>query len=311
LYQQFFNSNVGGLSYDGEIKNLAFDLDLIGQAWAYAPTYKMWFNGYGPAAAREPDGAATQVAVGNAYASATLQKPFASFFAVGGGLLYEHFSLSERRNGELSSRLPADQATSFGTRNYAGGLLYFRASVKDNEHNPSRGLVLNVQGSWRQGLQSNTGRYSRYQYEAKYYMSPSLPLPVTFAGRLGGGFNAGRYAFYQSNIVGGGLLPDFTQTIRGYDRTRLFGDRSLYTNLEMRVTLLTSRLYIFPSQFGLLTHYDAGKVWVRQQEQSRGPWLRAYGGGAWVALANRLVLSATAARSSEGTYLQVQNGFFF
>jgi hemolysin activation/secretion protein len=112
-------------------------------------------------------------------------------------------------------------------------------------------------------------------------------------------------------MVGGGLLPDFTQTVRGYDRTRLLGDRSLYTNLEMRVTILTSRLYIFPSQFGLLAHYDAGNVWERQQERSRGPWLRAYGGGAWVAIANRLVLSTTAAKSSEGTYVQVQNGFFF
>ena len=311
LYQQFFGSNVGRFSYDVEIKNLAFDLDFIGQAWAYAPTYKMWFNGYGPTAEAESGAAATQVAFGNAYASAALQKPFASFFAVGGGLLFEHFILSEGRNGALRARLPLDQTNSFGTRNYAGGLLYFRASVKDNEYNPSRGLVLNIQGSWRQGLQSNTGRYSRYQYEAKYYMSPSLPLPVTFAGRLGGAFNAGRYAFYQSNMVGGGLLPDFTQTLRGYNRTRLLGDRSLYANLEMRATLLTSHLYIFPSQFGLLAHYDAGNVWARRQEPSSGPWLRAYGGGAWVALANRLVLSGTAARSSEGTCVQVQNGFFF
>jgi hypothetical protein len=85
----------------------------------------------------------------------------------------------------------------------------------------------------------------------------------------------------------------------------------LYINLEMRATLLTSRLYIFPSQFGLLAHYDAGNVWARGAEPRRGPWLRAYGGGAWMALANRLVLSATAASSAEGTYVQVQNGFFF
>ena len=310
LYQQFFGLNIGRLAYDGEIKNLAFDLDLIGQAWVFAPVYKMWFRGYGnpETSATTP---ATQVAVGNAYASAALQKPFASFFAVGGGVLYEHFRLQKRRNSELPQPLPADQADGFGTRNYLGGLLYFRASIKDNEYNPTRGLVLNLQSSWQQGLQSEIGRYGRYHYEAKYYMSPRLPMQVTFAGRLGGGLTTGRYAFYQSNMVGGGLLPNFTQTIRGYNRIRLFGDRSLYTNLEMRVSLLTSRLYIFPSQWGLLTLYDVGNVWARQQEQRSVPWLSTYGGGAWLALANRLVFSATVAKSAEGGFINFQNGFFF
>ncbi|WP_426060983.1 metallophosphoesterase [Hymenobacter sp. B1770] len=309
-YQQFFGNNVGRFSYDGEIKNVAFDLDFIGQAWAFAPVYKMPFRGYGHPPAGEAAAPATQAAFGNSYASAALQKPFASFFAVGGGLLYEHFNLRETRNPELRSRLPEGQGAGFGPRNYLGALLYFRSSVKDNEHNPTRGLVMNAQGSWRQGLNSETGRYGRYQYEVRYYMSPDLPLQLTFAGRLGGGLNTGRYAFYQSNMVGGGLLPDFSQTVRGYAHTRLLGDRSLYANLEMRVSLLTSRLYIFPSQLGLLGLYDAGNVWTRQQP-GRGPWLSAYGGGAWLALANRLVLSATVASSSEGRYYNLQHGFFF
>jgi hypothetical protein len=158
-------------------------------------------------------------------------------------------------------------------------------------------------------MANTSGRYSRYNDGVRYYMSPSLPFQLTFAGRMGGGINTGRYAFYQGNMIGGGLLPDFSQTIRGFSQTRLIGDRSFFTNLELRASVLDYRVYLFPGKIGVLGLYDTGRVWTRTNQV--GGWNQAYGGGIWFSLFNRIVLTGTAAHSREGTLINIQNGFFF
>ncbi|TXK52844.1 hypothetical protein FVR03_00275 [Pontibacter qinzhouensis] len=310
LYQRALSTGMARLFYESELKNFAYDLDLINKAWAYAPYYSMGFSGYGnnPAPADAPD-LVQQVEFRTVHLSSALQKPFGSFFAVGAGPLYEYYHLSERRNSWVADYLPEQDTKLFGHKHYFGASAFFKTSVKDNDNNPMRGLVINLEANWLQGLHRGVGRYSRYQYEVRYYMSPSLPFQVTFAGRLGGVVNTGKYSFYQGSMLGGGILPDFSQNLRGFYRSRFIGDRSLYTNLEMRVSLFNYRLYLFPGKIGVLGLYDNGRVWTRTNHT--GGWHSAYGGGIWMSLFNRIVLSGTVAHSDQGSFINIQHGFYF
>lgn len=309
LYQRSLKTGMARIFHEGEIKDLFFDLDLVSRAWVYAPYYSMQYRGYGNRPAPTDAPMNERVELSNAHISAALQKPFGTFFSLGAGPVLEYFRLSERRNSWVQELLPDNRPDAFGQRSYLGATAFFRTDARDYEHNPSRGLVIDLRGNWFQGVANTSGGYSRYTYEVRYYMSPNLPYQLTFAGRIGGGINTGRYAFYQGNMLGGGLLPDFSQTIRGYSQTRLVGDRSFFTNLEMRVALLNYRVYLFPGKVGVLGLYDTGRVWTRTNNV--GGWNRAYGGGIWFSLFNRIVITGTAAYSREGTLINVQNGFFF
>ncbi len=304
LYQRAFKTGAARVFYEGEIKNLAFDLDFVGRGWAYAPYYSMNYTGYGNRPAPAPEGTDPRLDLNHIHLAAALQKPFGTFFAIGAGPVYDFFRLSNPSNS-----LPEQDQDAYGRRSYAGANVFFKTSVMDNPHNPTRGLVVNLDGNWFQGLANTNGRYSRYNYEVRYYMSPLLPFQLTFAGRIGGGINTGRYAFYQGSMIGGGLLPDFTQTIRGYSQTRFIGDKSLYANLELRTSVLNYRIYLFPGKIGLLALYDSGRVWSDLNNQNG--WNSAYGGGAWISVFNRIALSATVAKSREGTFFNIQNGFYF
>jgi hypothetical protein len=309
LYQRSLKTGMARIFHEGEIKNLFFNLDFVSRAWVYAPHYSMQYRGYGNRPALTDVPIDERVEMNNAHISAALQKPFGTFFSFGAGPVFEFFRLSERRNSWVQELLPENRQDVFGQRNYLGATAFFRTDVKDNEHNPSRGLVVDLRGNWFQGMANTSGRYSRYNYEVRYYMSPSLPFQLTFAGRMGGGINTGRYAFYQGNMIGGGLLPDFSQTIRGFSQNRLIGDRSFFTNLELRASVLDYRVYLFPGKIGVLGLYDTGRVWTRTNNV--GGWNQAYGGGIWFSLFNRIVLTGTAAHSREGTLINIQNGFFF
>ncbi|MFT2010330.1 metallophosphoesterase [Pontibacter sp. 13R65] len=310
LYQRALSTGMSRLFYQSELKNFAYDLDMVNTAWAYTPYYSMRFSGYGnnPATAAAPE-SPQQVEFRNIHLSSALQKPFGSFFAIGAGPLYEYYHLSQRRNSWVSNYLPEQDKRLFGHKNYFGASAFFRTDVKDNKYNPMRGLVINLEANWLMGLNSGIGRYSRYKYEVRYYMSPTLPFQLTFAGRLGGSVNTGEFSFYQGSMLGGGVLPDFSQNLRGYYRSRFIGDRSLYANLEMRVSLFNYRLYLFPGKVGLLGLYDSGRVWTRVNHT--GGWHSAYGGGAWISLFNRIVLSGTVAHSPQGSFVNIQHGFYF
>ncbi|GGK66165.1 hypothetical protein GCM10011405_12680 [Rufibacter glacialis] len=91
--------------------------------------------------------------------------------------------------------------------------------------------------------------------------------------------------------------------------SRKVGDRTFYLNLETRVELFSYRIYLFPGKVGLLGLWDQGRVRTKQIPGKE--WLQSHGGGIWFSLADRFVVSATMARSTFGSYVHFQKGFFF
>ena len=136
---------------------------------------------------------------------------------------------------------------------------------------------------------------------------------MVFAARVGGGLNTGNYEFYQSQILDG------KTELRGFRKTRFYGDRKFYTNLEVRIKLFSIRTYLFPASLGVLGFHDFGRVWYKNDngidpsavsgESNR--WHKGSVGGVWFTPFNLSVLSFEVGHSVEGTLAYVRMGFMF
>jgi len=134
----------------------------------------------------------------------------------------------------------------------------------------------------------------------------SLPLGIRrweVGVRAGGRKTWGEAPWFQLAYIGGG------ESLRGWRAQRFAGDASLFGAAELRLDLFDYRL-IFPSTFGVLGLFDAGRVWV--DGASPGGWHTGYGGGIWLALrGTRSILSAAYAESDEDSGLYITLGFQF
>ena len=107
--------------------------------------------------------------------------------------------------------------------------------------------------------------------------------------------------------------------MRGYRKTRFYGDKKFFTNVEVRAKLFSVRTYLFPASVGLLGFHDLGRVWYKNdsgidpsaEDDESEKWHRGWGGGVWFTPFNFTVLSVEVGRSEESTLAYVRMGFLF
>ena len=163
------------------------------------------------------------------------------------------------------------------------------------------------------GVDSRSNDVSSYQTSLSLYQSFRFPSQLVLAARVGAGLNTGNYDFYQAQVLDG------KTEIRGFRKTRFYGDRKFYTNLEMRVKLFSIRTYLFPASLGILGFHDLGRVWYKDQNGmdpsttsgTSNKWHKGWGGGLWFTPFNLAVLSLEAGHSREGTLVYFRLGFMF
>jgi hemolysin activation/secretion protein len=136
---------------------------------------------------------------------------------------------------------------------------------------------------------------------------------LTFALRAGAGANTGKYEFYQAQVLDG------KTELRGFRKTRFYGDRKFYSNFEVRVKLLSFKSYLFPASMGIIAFHDLGRVWYKNSagvdpsaaDGTSVRWHKGWGGGVWFTPFNLTVLSAEVAHSKDGAMAYVRLGFMF
>lgn len=217
----------------------------------------------------------------------------------------------DRYIGEYAASLPYDLYSEY--KNYLGASWNFTVNKKNNAQLPSRGIVFNLSGRNMAGTRRGSDNFSAYESSLSIYQSLRAPARVVFAARVGGGLNTGNYEFYQSQILDG------KTELRGFRKTRFYGDRKFYTNLEVRIKLFSIRTYLFPASLGVLGFHDFGRVWYKNDngidpsavsgESNR--WHKGWGGGVWFTPFNLSVLSFEVGHSVEGTLAYVRMGFMF
>ena len=158
---------------------------------------------------------------------------------------------------------------------FIGSNLFIDLSLVDYEGFPRRGLIWRNQWSYRSEL-SGSDDFHRLSSDLAFYVTPNVPIPITFALRFGVSANLGSYKFYQSNFLGG------NENLRGYRRTRFAGKTSFYQNTEIRIALSKVHNYFFTGYWGILGFVDHGRVWTDGEGVDSNDWKRGYGPGLWL-----------------------------
>lgn len=202
---------------------------------------------------------------------------------------------------EYANTLPSDLFNEF---NAFGGVRWLITSGKrDNDLFPRRGSSISVSGRSMAGLNKDRNDFSAYEGSLAFYHSFREESRLVFAGRIGAGFNTGEYPFYQAQVLDG------KTELRGFRKTRFYGDSKVFGSLEMRLKLFDLRSYLFPASFGIMGFYDVGRIWYKNENSDI--WHQGVGGGVWFTPFNLTVLSVEAGHSREGTLGYLRLGFMF
>ncbi|QSE98536.1 BamA/TamA family outer membrane protein [Fulvivirga lutea] len=199
--------------------------------------------------------------------------------------------------------LPNTNLENEQTVNYMGGGLRLDVDTRKNIKNPVSGLLWTNKINTLYGIDDATDDFHQYNTELSVYHSFKIPAKLTFAARVGWGINFGDYPFFRGQTLGG------REQIRGYRKTRFYGDEAFFSNVEARLKLFSVKGYILPATVGILGFHDVGRVWVDGENSDK--WHRGIGGGIWIEPFNLTVLSFEVGASEEETLAYVRMGFLF
>ena len=122
-----------------------------------------------------------------------------------------------------------------------------------------------------------------------------IPVTKNISIAVKGGAAAitgGTPELYQYNNVGG------TRSIRGYQRERFQGEKTVFSQNELR-WISDVRSYLFNGKIGAFAFWDAGRVWLKGEEDDT--WHTGYGGGILVSPFNKITFFVSRGVSDEAT----------
>jgi hypothetical protein len=233
------------------------------------------------------------------------------------GLAYQQAEIEQPKenNRFIATEFAPTQAQPFfESTNYFGGAVFqLGVNQVDNAVLPARGVKAEVQSSFLSGFTARSRNFTSHHGFVAFYQSFRLPARLTYAFRVGGGFNTGQYDIYNAQILDG------KTELRGYRKTRFYGDSRMYINNELRLKLLSFRSYLFPASLGVNGFFDTGRVWY-EDETGKDPsasdgtsrvWHKGLGGGIWFTPFSLAVVSTEFAHSQDGNMLYLRLGFLF
>lgn len=239
------------------------------------------------------------------------------YFKVGG--IYQHVEVEDPDDPEDGPRYIQEYELATGQRiievskDFAGATVNWGFDKRDNPRLTTRGVVLQQSYKVMTGVGNSSGTFGSFNGSLAFYQSFRLPSIVTYAVRVGAGINTGDYQFYQAQILDG------KTELRGFRKTRFYGDKELYFNNEMRIKLGSFKSYLFPASYGVLGFYDVGRVWYKDSsgkdssvaDGTSAMWHQGVGGGLWCTPFNLTALSVEVGHSKETTLAYVRLGFLF
>ena len=197
------------------------------------------------------------------------------------------------------------------SKNYSGLTYSWGFDKRNHPTFTTRGIYFEQNSRFMKGISSPD--FSSNNASLALYQSFKFPAIVTFAVRAGGGVNMGSYEFYQAQVLDG------KTEIRGFRKTRFYGDKKVYFNNEVRIRLGSIQSYLFPAHVGILGFYDVGRIWYKDSsgvdptapDGKSNAWHKGFGGGLWLTPFNLAAVTAEVGHSTEGTLFYVRLGFLF
>lgn len=182
----------------------------------------------------------------------------------------------------------------FQRQTYAGARLTFTVDSRNSQALPTKGV------NWITTFRHMAGIKKPYSYKSVTQLSTELsayfeliPDRLVFADRIGGGITLGEqgYEFFQAQYLGS------DEYLRGYRKERFAGKAKFYNQAELRLKLANLKTYLFPAAFGIYGFFDAGRVWVKDDNINKMG--SGYGGGIWFSPLKKIVFTLSYAISKE------------
>lgn len=304
-----FSSQAYNVRYTGTFTDIYRSIDMDLKASINGP--QLLFNYFGlgnDTDANEDNIGNYRVRFERYIVSATFMEEIFRFLKVGIGPHFDQFHVVEDQSGAfVQSEIGETEPGSFRTNRYIGGRALMHVEAVDNPVNPHIGIKWLSELTYNKQLSHEKLSFTRLSSEVVFYLTPNFPFTLTWAGRVGVAHNFGDFRFYQANTLGG------TTNLRGYRITRYAGRTSVYANFEGRLKITDFNLYLFPGSFGLMGLIDHGRVFADNTESRslfRGLH-RGVGGGVWVDVAKKALVSTTYAIGEKEGLFNVNFGFLF
>lgn len=235
-----------------------------------------------------------------------LSKSLGAFASFAFGPQYQEYEIQIQDNKFITDdpNPGVDRTDLFDvSRAYGGFYTSLEVDTRDSKQLPTRGIYWNNEVEALEGLTNDASSFTRLKSEISFYYSIKYPAKLTIATRAGVAHNLGDFEFYNANILGG------KTNLRGYRRTRFYGETSFYHNFDLRLKLFSFRSYLFPGHFGIHGFHDVGRVWLDGENSDK--WHRGAGGGIWIAPLGQAVISFSMAYTEEENLPSISLGFFF
>jgi hypothetical protein len=220
--------------------------------------------------------------------------------ALGISSVVNHFQVRQKPNRYLNDK----NIDSIGNdRTILGAGVSIEIDSRNHSLYPTTGVLMFVE-AWNFPDPFTDGRpFQKIRGEMRLFFGDTLGRDFVLGFRFKGEKVQGPYPFYEAAFLGGG------QSLRGFRVQRFGGDASLLGSVDLRVSLFRMTILV-PTEIGLLALADAGRIWFNSV--SPGGWHKDYGGGLWFApISRELVLSVSAASSTDGVLVNGGFGFAF
>ncbi|MBL7746145.1 MAG: BamA/TamA family outer membrane protein [Chitinophagaceae bacterium] len=197
-----------------------------------------------------------------------------------------------------------DPTTVNTKQKYFGALVNLLIDTRDHRVLPSKGVYWENKVRYLGGLGDTKYKTTQLSTDFSIYLN-LIKDRLTFANRIGAGVTTGDngFEFHQAQYLGS------EENLRGFRKFRFAGKTKFYNQAELRLRLANFKTYLFPAAFGLHAFVDAGRVWVKNDADSK--MKVGYGGGFWFSPLRRILLSFTYAMSDEDKLPLIGLGFKF
>ncbi|WEK36590.1 MAG: BamA/TamA family outer membrane protein [Candidatus Pseudobacter hemicellulosilyticus] len=236
-----------------------------------------------------------------------LRRELNSWLSVGIGPAFQFFKPEiEENEGRFLADTDAnglDPNTLFHAKTYLGGQLVLNIDTRDNAIMPSRGVYWQNSLRILGGMNDYSSKLTQLNSDLAMYYSFNSNGGLVLATRFGGGVNFGDYEFFQAQYLGN------TENLRGYRKFRFAGRSSLFNNTELRIKVVDFKTYLLPGSLGIVAFHDIGRVWVKNDDSDE--WHTGYGGGIWLGIVKRAVVTASVTASKENVLPLLTFGYQF
>ena len=201
--------------------------------------------------------------------------------------------LNKVRNIVVNSMSGLNPATIYNRQSYVGANFSFIVDTRNSQVLPEKGVHWINTIRYLSGVSKvSYNNVTQISSDFSVYLS-LVPEWLVLANRTGGGMTLGEngFEFYQAQYLGA------EDNLRGYRKYRFAGRSKLYNQAELRLKLANLKTYLFPAAFGIFTFFDAGRVWLKNDNDNKVA--SGYGGGIWFSPLRRLNFTLSYAVSKE------------